>query len=322
MSHTIGSPDNWTNNSLITAIFIAIIIHIVLVLGVNFPKSEPEKFSKAIDITLVNTPSEQAPEQAHYQAQENQLDSASKNQNPEPPRQAQLKPQINQATPTNKVVPKIIHNDTEIKPVKEITPQKIKPEISTKPVEKKPKPVSKPQIEKKVITQKVAKKSIATETKPVPVSHSKNFPHLSAETLHQQISQMGSDIRSRPQTSEQTKIKFVESVSANKYVAAQYLKDWESKVERIGNLNYPEEAIKKNISLTLTMDVGIKADGSIYSIRISKSSGNPALDEAAIKIVRMGAPYAPLPLDLRKEVDVLAITRVWKFSDESGLITH
>jgi protein TonB len=70
------------------------------------------------------------------------------------------------------------------------------------------------------------------------------------------------------------------------------------------------------------MDVGIKADGSIYSIRINKSSGNPELDDAAIKIVRMSAPFPPLPLDLTKELDVLVITRVWKFSDESGLITR
>ena len=111
-------------------------------------------------------------------------------------------------------------------------------------------------------------------------------------------------------------------MSAHKYVAAQYMKDWESKVERTGNLNYPEAAAKKNFSGTLTMDVGIKADGSIYSIRVSRSSGNPALDEAAKKIVRMSAPFAPLPLDIRKELDVLVITRVWKFSDESGLITR
>ena len=118
---------------------------------------------------------------------------------------------------------------------------------------------------------------------------------------------------------EQTKIKFVDSVSAHKYVAAQYMKDWEDKVERTGNLNYPEVAAKKNFSGTLTMDVGIKADGSIYSIRINQSSGNPALDEAAKRIVRMSAPFAPLPVELLKELDVLVITRVWKFSDESGM---
>jgi protein TonB len=140
--------------------------------------------------------------------------------------------------------------------------------------------------------------------------------------LQQQIAQLGTEIKLSQQSAEQTKIKFVDSVSAHKYIAAQYMKDWEDKVERTGNLNYPEVAAKKNFSGTLTMDVGIKADGSIYSIRINQSSGNPALDEAAIRIVRMSAPFAPLPTDLQKELDVLVITRVWKFSDESGMTSR
>jgi protein TonB len=322
MTYTIGSSDRLTNNPLVTAIFIAIIIHIILVLGVNIPKPNQEKFSKTLDITLIDMPSEKAPENSRFLAQENQLESSSHNQPPESPRQAQSVPQINQIAPTPKVEPKMVHNKTNISPVKEITPGKVKTEPTTKPLEKKIQSVKKPTIEKKVITQKTAEKSIATEIKPAEANHSKNFPRLSAAMLHQQIAQMGTDIRFKPQASEKNRIKFVESVSANKYIAAQYLRDWESKVERIGNMNYPEAAIKKNISQTLTMDVGIKSDGSIYSIRITKSSGNPELDEAAKKIVRMGAPYPPLPVALRNEVDVLAITRIWKFTDESGLITQ
>lgn len=70
------------------------------------------------------------------------------------------------------------------------------------------------------------------------------------------------------------------------------------------------------------MNVGINADGSIYSIRITKSSGITALDDAAKRIVRLSAPFAALPADLLKELDVLAIPRVWKFSDESGMTTR
>ena len=147
-------------------------------------------------------------------------------------------------------------------------------------------------------------------------------PHLSPELLQQQISQLGSDIRQQQLSNDNQRVKFIDSVSASKYVAAQYLRDWESKVERTGNMNYPEVAMQKNFSGTLTMDVGIKADGSIYSIRINQSSGNPALDEAAKKIVRMSAPFAPLPTDLLKELDVLIITRVWRFSDQSGMTTQ
>lgn len=147
-------------------------------------------------------------------------------------------------------------------------------------------------------------------------------PRLSPELLQQQISQLGSDIRNQTMQSVSQRVKFIDSVSASKYVAAQYLKDFETKVERTGNMNYPEVAMQKDFSSTLTMDVGIKADGSLYSIRINQSSGNPALDEAAKKIVRMSAPFPALPADLLKEVDVLIITRVWRFSDQSGITTR
>jgi periplasmic protein TonB len=138
--------------------------------------------------------------------------------------------------------------------------------------------------------------------------------------LRQQIAQLGSEISYHPEGSDNTKAKTLAQVSTHKFMAAQYIKDWESKVERTGNLNFPTVATKKG-SNSLTMDVGIQADGSIKSIRIRKSSGNAALDEAAKNIVKMSAPFAPLPSALLKELRVLVITRKWKFSDESGMTT-
>jgi periplasmic protein TonB len=70
------------------------------------------------------------------------------------------------------------------------------------------------------------------------------------------------------------------------------------------------------------MEVGINIDGRIEYMNITQSSGNSELDEAAKKIVRMSAPFPPLPLALRNELDILKITRVWKFTDESGLVTQ
>jgi len=275
------------NDSLLIALFLAAVVHVVIGLGINFTAPQPEQVSRSIDITLVDMPSQKAPEQASFLAQENQIGAGEQSQKLEPPPQ-QLSSQ---------------GNNNQAKPVKKSAPEQ-----------------SEPKAAKKLITQAKAEKKIVTATKPGPGYHTeKQHPQLSAEMLQQQIAQLGTEIRLNQQSAEQTKIKFVDSVSAHKYLAAQYMKDWEDKVERTGNLNYPEVAAKKNFSGTLTMDVGIKADGSIYSIRINQSSGNPELDEAAKKIVRMSAPFAPLPLDLRKELDVLVITRVWKFSDESGM---
>jgi len=167
------------------------------------------------------------------------------------------------------------------------------------------------QAEQKISTTKKQKK-------PAEQKHTK----LSVDALQQQIAQLGAKIRHSQQSAEQTDIKFVNSISTHKYVAAQYVNDWEQKVESVGNLNYPEAARKKGFSGTLTTDVGINADGSIYSIRITKSSGNKALDDAAKRIIRLSAPFAALPKELLKELKVLVITRVWKFSDESGITTR
>lgn len=146
-------------------------------------------------------------------------------------------------------------------------------------------------------------------------------PVLDVNSLQEQISQLGERIRTnQPATSQ--KVKYATSISNHRYLAAQYVQDWENKVEHTGNLNYPEAARHQREAQVLTMDVGINPDGSIYSMRITRSSGNPDLDEAAKRIVRMSAPFAELPADLLQEVNVLVITRVWKFSDETGMTSH
>jgi protein TonB len=284
-------------DALPIALIVAVIVHIILVVGMNFTPRPTESINKSIDITLINTPAKKAPEKAAFLAQENQLAANDETKKPEPPAQ---KPEPPAQEPPSQ------QHSQEIKPVKKTAPEE-----------------SKPKAAQKIMTQQKAEKKAVTASKPAAVSQpEQQHQELTAESLQQQLTQLGTEIRHSRPSAEQARIKFVESVSAHKYIAAQYMKDWESKVERTGNLNYPEAATKKNFSGTLTMDVGINADGSIYSIRISKSSGIPELDEAAKGIVRMSAPFAELPLDLRKELDVLVITRVWKFSDESGLITR
>ncbi len=172
---------------------------------------------------------------------------------------------------------------------------------------------------KKIISQPESAAQIA---KSADSTNIENRPLLSADMLQQQISQIGERYRISQPSAQDSKIKFANAVSTHKYLAAQYVKDWEDKVERTGNLNYPEAARKRGESQTLTMDVGINPDGSIYSMRIVKSSGNPDLDEAAKRIVKMSAPFAELPAELLQEVNVLVITRVWKFSDETGMTTR
>ncbi|OAI02907.1 energy transducer TonB [Methylomonas methanica] len=280
-------------DSLLTALFVAAVLHVIVLLGVNFTAPQPPKINRSIEITVAHAPVKKAPKDAKHLAAEHQIGAGEETRKPEPPQQ------------------KIATQEQTLSPpVKKVIPHPVVPQV---------KPVA-----EKLLTQAKAPVKVVTEPEqpvelPEAVEVQESAPKLSPEALQQQITQLGERIRNTQQSAQDTKIKFVNSISTHKYLAAQYVKDWEDKVERTGNLNYPEAARKKGVSQSLTMDVGINADGSIYSMRIVRSSGNSALDDAAKRIVKMSAPFAALPDDLLREVNVLVITRVWKFSDETGM---
>ena len=92
-----------------------------------------------------------------------------------------------------------------------------------------------------------------------------------------------------------------------------YLESWRRKVERIGKLNYPEQARERKLYGSLRLLVAIEPDGSLRDVRVIDSSGHKVLDEAAVRIVRLAAPYAPFPPGMRKQTDVLEIVRTWQF---------
>jgi len=100
---------------------------------------------------------------------------------------------------------------------------------------------------------------------------------------------------------------------ATEYRFAQYVEDWRQKIERIGNLNYPEGA-RGRIYGSLRLSVSIGADGSIVDLELERPSGYQVLDRAAQRIVRMGAPFARFPDNIRRDTDILVITRTWHFA--------
>ncbi len=278
------------NDTLLIAIFIALILHSIAIIGINFSQPKPNKTNKTISVTIANMPSQTPPKQARHLAQENQQAAGRENTSRKAPSQT---------------LPSQGNKGKTLKPA-------AKPARNTQ----KPKPV------KKAITQKSSETKTNT-AKAQPVEKvAPPRPKLNPNMLARQVAQLGAQVRYQKPSSELSRIKFINSVSTHKFLAAQYMEDWRRKVEKTGNMNYPEIARQKHFTGKLTMDVGIRHDGSIYSIRISKSSGYQLLDDAAKRIVRMSAPFAPLPKALRKELDVLVITRVWEFSDESGLSAH
>lgn len=116
---------------------------------------------------------------------------------------------------------------------------------------------------------------------------------------------------------EKIRIKNI-SAKSPEYVYRLYFEAWKKKVERMGAMNYPDAAKIKNRFSNLIMKVIINSNGSIYDISIIKSSGKAKLDEAAIDIVRNGSPYAPFSDQMKKEVDQVSITRIWKFTEDKS----
>ncbi|MBK7900130.1 MAG: TonB family protein [Betaproteobacteria bacterium] len=105
---------------------------------------------------------------------------------------------------------------------------------------------------------------------------------------------------------------------AEEYRFAQYIEDWRQKVERVGTLNYPDAARGKLYG-SLVMTVSILADGSVAHIDISRSSGHKVLDDAARRIVQMASPYAAFPPEIRRDTDILDVTRIWYFTQGDSL---
>jgi periplasmic protein TonB len=102
------------------------------------------------------------------------------------------------------------------------------------------------------------------------------------------------------------------------YRFAQYVEDWRQKVERIGNLNYPDSA-RGRLYGSLVLTVAIRKDGSLERVEINRSSGKKILDEAAQRIVQLAAPYAAFPEAVRRDTDIIEITRTWSFTSADQL---
>jgi protein TonB len=112
--------------------------------------------------------------------------------------------------------------------------------------------------------------------------------------------------------------KFI-SANTQAYEFASYMRAWVAKVERVGNMNYPSELRQKKLHGDLVLTVGIRKNGTVESIDIMRSSGITEVDQAAVRIVRMCAPYSPLPDNISEQVDILHITRTWRFETGFGV---
>jgi protein TonB len=137
-----------------------------------------------------------------------------------------------------------------------------------------------------------------------------------------EIARLEAQIRREHQAyQERPKRQFV-GARASEYRFAKYVDDWRQRIERVGNLNYPEEARRKKIYGSLQITVAIKANGEIESVEINRPSGHKVLDQAALRIVRLASPFEPFPPNIRVDTDILHITRTWTFTKAEQVVAE
>lgn len=180
-------------------------------------------------------------------------------------------------------------------------------------------PVPQPPPEARIVTAPNAQ-----DRTPLPQSQPKvdadDLPLGNEKIQHDvEMARLAAEIHLRSQRyARRPKRKFV-SASTREYQYATYLRQWVDRVERVGNLNYPDEARRRGIGGTLVITVAIRRDGTVERADIIQSSKIPLLDQAAMRIVRLAEPYPPLP-KTKDNIDVLHVTRTWQFLPGGQLV--
>ena len=317
---------------LIFTLLFSIIIHITVVLGVSFAVTAPPTNQPInnLEITLVKQQTEAPAEEADFLAQaNNEGGGETEEKEPEPSKKSPAKAPETKPSPTPAPV------ESQPVPISQPTPPPVQEAVVEKIIEEKPAPpeikkVEKPQArpDKAIVQKKAERKIQKVETKedaqPAPIVKPKK-PKISVRDLklpnQNEIAALLKKFDSTADALSKRPKKRRISAATKEYAAAAYMKGWSDKVERIGNYNYPQEAKRQNINGSLMLTVDINPDGSVApsGIVVSRSSGYEILDDAAVRIVRLGAPYAAIPDNVLLGNDMLTITRTWKFETSKGL---
>ena len=163
-------------------------------------------------------------------------------------------------------------------------------------------------------------------TRPEPQSRPQPTETVSAAALVNRslaIASLNAEINRRLKAyAERPRRKWI-TARTREHKYAAYMEAWRQKVERIGNLNYPDEARRRKLSGNLLLDVALNPDGSINEITLRRSSGERVLDDAAVRIVKLAAPFAKFPDAIREDdVDILHIERTWQFASGDRFVTR
>lgn len=259
----------------------SLVFHGVLALGIGFSREDPAPLLPTLDVILTQTRGETPPEKADFLAQSSQQGGGESEQ-VERPREAQVG-------------------------------QVPKPQPGHAPRQQPPQaPEAQPERQRRLLTARTESpsKAFAEEKRPTPAVDMPTSRELIEQSL--EMARLAAEIeRQSAAYAKRPKRKFV-SANTREYEYAAYMRAWVARVERVGNLNYPDEARRRDLEGQLVMTVAVRRDGSVERVDIVQASGYPMLDEAAVRIVRLAEPFAPIP-ETGENIDILHITRTWQF---------
>ncbi len=264
-------------------------MHAAVILGVGFislTRAAPAPAN--LDVILVHTPEDDAPDEADYLSTRNHAGGGTRDEQVRPtsPFKGTEQLDTNGVAPT----PQRASSPSDPQPANDVLLTQLFSDYTAPTVDAtQPQPNAQPERDDKQIDRDL------------------EVARLSAE-----LDELLSQYAKRPRKS------FI-SARTRESDAAAYMHEWVKRVERIGNLNYPAAARARRLSGQLLMTVGIRRNGAIESVDIRRTSGLPALDQAATDIVRMAAPFDPLNEGLKARTDILYITRTWEFSSDNTL---
>lgn len=284
---TVNSPPDPIGATLL----FSLLLHGVLLLGITFHFVKPTPSLPTLDVTLVNVANQQAPDKADFLAQANNTGGGRSDR---------------AARPSDLFSGAIPKPDPGIaaQPVEAATPQ---------PREATP--------TRMVTTSGATDFRVTSDTARTQVDPQEQVPTAEELKRQQAIAQLAAELRQKKVAyAKRPKVKYL-TASTREYAYAAYMRGWSDRVERVGNLNYPEEARRRGLHGDVLLTVVLDLDGSIKSIEVIQSSGQKVLDAAAERIVRLAAPFPPAPRSAER-IDELNITRTWRFQPNNVLQTR
>ncbi|HUB91214.1 MAG TPA: energy transducer TonB [Dyella sp.] len=277
------------DNKIGATFVFSLLVHGLLLFGIGVSYVATRPALPTLDVTLVNVANNEAPDKADFLAQANNKGGGESDKAQRP------------SQPYSGLLP-IPSQGTALQPVTAATPA----------------------------PQQATEQRMLTTTGPANFSVTSDSAKDARDTqdtadearLAQEAAQLAAEVRRQSQAYAKRPHKKFISANTKEYAYAAYMRGWVDRIERIGNLNYPQQAREQHLHGDVILTVGLNRDGSLYSIDVTQSSGYSVIDKAAIAIVKLCAPFPPLPPDNKEKVDILYITRTWQFQPGDVLKTR